>query len=258
MTTQVRAVPHHPATFFFFWFVYLRNERRLWLPGGSGDSVAQWQQCVCVRCQETGSHPSLVSSVFPDGRVRGRGRPDERTCPTGWHSLCHTAFALPSEAPAPSTLSWYLSFTGIQSRSAGTPPARPEGACTVYPCRSLMSLTTAKAGGGKFTRTVSVLVKVLRRGHSSVNTCFFERKLLASDISLQKKAVTFFFPHLIRVALVSNRRPGTLVSWLNTAKEGGCSPCRGLQSSGGFCETETIMSAITFYREKPTKWPYAN
>lgn len=39
----------------------------------------------------------------------------------------------------------------------------------------------------KRTQTVSVSVKVLRRGHSSVNTCFFERILLASDISLQEK-----------------------------------------------------------------------
>lgn len=99
---------------------------------------------------------------------------------------------------------------------------------------------------------VSVSVKVLRSGHSSVDTCFFERKL-PLDIS-RKKVVTFFFfsfSRLIRVALMSNRRPGTLVSWVNTAKEGGGSPCRGLQSSGGFCETATIMSAITFYRENP-------
>lgn len=36
-------------------------------------------------------------------------------------------------------------------------------------------------------RTQTVSVKVLRRGHSSVNTCFSERILLASDISLQEK-----------------------------------------------------------------------
>lgn len=49
---------------------------------------------VCVWCQETRSHLSLVSSVFPDGRVRVRGKLDERACPVGWHSFHHATFTV--------------------------------------------------------------------------------------------------------------------------------------------------------------------
>lgn len=173
----------------------------------------------------------------------------------------HSATQLPlllSEAAAPSALRWYLrlywDLESQQQNSASPTRGRMRRVLTPQPVEFNQKSRKKYSWKKKVTQTVSVSVKVWRGGHSSVDTCFFERKLLALDISLQKKAVTFiFFPfsRLIRVAPVSDRRPGTLVSWLNTAKEGGGSPCHGLQSSDGFCETETIMSAITFYRENP-------
>lgn len=57
------------------------------------------------------------------------------------------------------------------------------------------------------------------------------------------------FQWLIRVEPVSNKKPGSLLSWLNAVNEGRSYSYHGLQGSGSFCEMERIISAITIYLE---------
>lgn len=67
-------------------------------------SKGQQGQCstigpVCACWVPGDKELSLISIIcFPDGRVRVRGKPDERTRPAGWHSFCHAALAMTPEA----------------------------------------------------------------------------------------------------------------------------------------------------------------
>lgn len=174
MINQVRAPPPHPPTPppvspHLSFCVYLRNEWRLWLPGGSGDSVAQWQQCALVGCQETRSHPSLVSSVFPDGRVMGGG------CGGGALMKGHVPQGDTHSATRLSLRLQNLRLAALTGDTCASPGS-------VIPARSrgLMSLTTA--------RVRKVNTGSFESGY--VDTWFFfffERKLLDSDICLPKK-----------------------------------------------------------------------
>ena len=133
---------------------------------GQCSTMAAGCVCVRVRCQETGSHPSLVSSVFPDGRVTGRGGLMKGRVPQGdTHSPFRSSSSQRSQViPGLYWDSW--SQRRISACWRHVPMRRPD------------------EFNNSQVNAVSASVKVLRRGHSSVNTCFFERKLLASDISL--------------------------------------------------------------------------
>lgn len=71
--------------------------------------------------------------------------------------------------------------------------------------------------------------------------------LLNWNIFLQHAVMVFQW--LIRVEPVSNKKPGSPLSWLDAVNDGRSYSYRGLQGSGSFCEMERIMSAITFYLE---------
>lgn len=92
----VKPSPCHCVPVFVHHCVYVCVMSGVCDSQGAEGTVLHNGGSVCVWCQETRSHPSLVSSVFPDGRVRVRGKHDERTRPAGWHSFCH---ATPTTAP---------------------------------------------------------------------------------------------------------------------------------------------------------------
>lgn len=173
----------------------------------------------------------------------------------------HSATQLPlllSEAAAPSAFRWYLElYWDSESQrqiSANPTQGRTRRALTPQPDefdrKSRKKYSRKKKSN---TNGVSFGESVERRAQFRRHLFLWEKTSRLRYLPPEKSCNLHFFPfsRLIRVAPVSDRRPGTLVSWLNTAKVGGGSPCRGLQSSNGFCETETIMSAITFYRENP-------
>lgn len=85
--------------------VCLRNERCLWLPGGSGDIVAQWEQCVCLVPGD--KEPSLISIIcFP--RWQGQGKRE-----AWWKdSSCRVTLILPHKTLTTTPEAKFPALTG--------------------------------------------------------------------------------------------------------------------------------------------------